>query len=244
MAKHTLTPSIHSELTTRTYLKTARFINRFHPRIDPKTEEITARFFKRFHPRIEFQLRNVVMNNNQDMLRKFTDAIQGRTVIQLYHCVNQYGYSSVQEIAESIFRNGFRIGQASNKGYGVYLASHSNYAQYWAGNNHAIVCDVIVDETRVGKYYSEIYSPENNWEYCVANPDLIYPKCYIEYERIWTNTHYERLWTNAICPTCPAEKHEQKEHQRRCDCRQYPTADTDDIIYDYDVSAATISART
>lgn len=58
LTKHTLFPSIHSEVTTRTDPKTeeitARFIKRFHPRIDPKTEEITARFFKRFHPRIEF----------------------------------------------------------------------------------------------------------------------------------------------------------------------------------------------
>lgn len=182
------------------------------------------RFISRFHPKVDVTIKSVKENDNKEMLEKFNRNAKGKIILQLYHCTENY-----KESYKTIFKDGFYIGQACNKGYGIYLASHSTYAYSWGGRNHVIVCDVIVDEEHVGKFFSEIYSTKNNWEYVVSKEELVYPRYLIEFDA--SNIEGKiKGWTNALCPTCPEYKHNFEECFRRCDCKQYPTADPEDII--------------
>lgn len=192
---------------------------------DIRLENAVNRFISRFNPKVDITIINVIENNNLEMLNNFNLSANGKPIVQLYHCTEKY-----KEKYESIFNNGFFVGPACNKGYGVYLASHSNYSYSWGGRNHVFICDVIVDEKHVGKYFSEIYSPTNNWEYVVSDRKLVFPRYLVEYSAS-NRTEEIRDWTNAICPTCPEYKHKLEESFRRCDCKQFPTADPEDIIY-------------
>lgn len=184
------------------------------------------RFISRFHPKVDITIKNVIENHNLDMLANFNKHAKGKTVLQLYHCTDSYKY---KEYCESIFNNGLYSGSASNKGYGIYLASHSNYAYSWGGRNHVFICDVIVEEDHVGKFFSEIYSPENNWEYVVTKKELVFPRYLVEFNA-GNRDEKIRGWTNALCPTCPEHKQKMDRQFCRCDCKQYPTADPKDII--------------
>ena len=135
------------------------------------------RFKSRLYKGTEFNVSGIIMNNNKESLEKFKSNIKDREVVQLYHCTDNYNY---HENFASICDNGFHIGSASNKGYGIYFASHSLYAQFWGGNNHVIVCNIIIGDG-VNKFYSEIYSENNNWGYVVTDKFLIYPVALIEF---------------------------------------------------------------
>lgn len=188
---------------------------------------IVKRFLARLEPEIIPKIKGVKFNDNQKMKEKFKSLIGDRKIIQVYHCTDSYEY---MKRTKDIFENGFRIGQASNKGYGVYFANHSQYAAFWGGGNHIIVSDVIVDEDFVSKHISEIYSTKNNWEYVVSKSELIFPKCLIEFELSTSNTRRNKSWSNGICDNCRAEKEKLEECYRRCDCKHFPTADHLDII--------------
>jgi hypothetical protein len=149
------------------------------------------------------------------MLEQFNIKAKCKMKLELYHCSDDY-----KNKYKSIFKNGFFKGPASNKGYGIYLSSHSNYSYKWGGRDHVIVCEVIVDENLVSKYYSEVFSPKNNWEFVVKDKSLIYPKYLIEYES--DDYKYDRYWTRALCYNCSEVKKSQNERYRRCDCPQFP----------------------
>ena len=185
-----------------------------------------SRFISRFHPNVTVTIDNVVENPNVEMQDAFHKLSTNKTVLQLYHCTEPDTYKTR---AESIFKNGFYIGSSCNKGYGIYLASHSNYAYNWGGRNHIIICDVIAEEPHVSKYFSEIYSPKNNWEYVVAKPNLVFPRYLVEFKASNLENH-AHIWTNALCPTCPEHKRQMEKCFHRCDCKQYPTADPEDIV--------------
>ena len=169
---------------------------------------------------------------------------KGKKIIQLYHSSQNIIYKP-EEVINSIFKNGFNIGSACNKGYGVYLASHSMYSFRWGGC-HTFIADVIVecdqDKNKekekekpfdIERFISEIYSPCNNSEYVISNPKLIYPRYYLEYE-VKPIEKYDpktKVWTNACCPNCPPEKKQNGPEFYRCDCPQYPTIDPTDLIY-------------
>ena len=184
------------------------------------------RFISRFHPNVDVTIKNVIENSNMKMRNTFHKLSKNKTIVQLYHCTDPYNY---KERTASIFKNGFYIGSSCNKGYGIYLASHSNYAYNWRGRNHVLICDVIVEEEHVSKYYSEIYSHKNNWEYVVSKIELVFPRYLVEFSASNFNSK-ENIWTNALCPTCPEHKRTKDKCFHRCDCKQYPTADPEDII--------------
>jgi hypothetical protein len=185
------------------------------------------RFISRFHPGVQVTVTNVTENSNIPMREAFQSLAKNKTILQLYHCTNPDNYN---ERTTSIFANGFYIGSSCNKGYGIYLASHSNYAYNWGGRNHVIICDVIVNEDFVSKYISEIYSAKHNWEYVVTKSELVYPRYLVEFNTTNLDDNVQ-IWTNALCPMCPEHKRRQDKCFHRCDCKQYPVADPEDIIY-------------
>lgn len=184
--------------------------------------DIVKRFVSRFEPYIIPKINGITFNHNKEMEEKFKKLIGNRKVIQLYHCTDSSNYSN---ISKNIFANGFHIGPASNKGYGVYFAGHSQYSAFWGGGNHIIVCDIIVDEEFVSKHISEIYSSINNWEYVVSKTELIFPKCLIEFQLSIDNSYRNKSWSNGICDNCRPEKEKFEECFRRCDCKHFPVAD-------------------
>ena len=184
--------------------------------------EIINRFISRFDDKIMPTITSIKFNENNKS--PFSLLIGDRQLIQIYHCIRSEYY---EEISKKIFTDGF-IANIGNKGYGVYLASHAQYARYWGGNNHVLVCDVIVDPKYVNRFISEVYSGVNNWEYVVSDPKLIYPVCLIKFE--CKRNCRERNWTNGMCPNCFDEASQDPEYTRRCDCKHYPIAHPDDII--------------
>jgi hypothetical protein len=193
-----------------------------------KSGQIVNRFISRLHfgSKCEYKITDLIENTNNEMKEKFDKLAEGKKVLQLYHCSKNIYQDGV---IDSIFKNGFRIGSASNKGYGVYMASHSRYAHYWGGH-HVFVCNVIADDTKMERYISEIYSPENNFEYVIKDTDIIYPVCYFKYAVTSDTADSKKIWTNACCDNCPEHKKNLKEEMfKRCDCPQSPTIDPADI---------------
>lgn len=202
-------------------------INKFFIKMSLLRLNLVKRFISRFDDGLIPNIKKVTLNNNQKMKDKFEKLVGNREIIQVYHCTDSYEYL---ERTKNIFDNGFRIGPASNKGYGVYFASHSQYSAFWGGCNHVIVADVIVDKDFVSRHISEIYSTKNNWEYVVSTPELIFPRCLIEFELSTSNALRNKSWSNGICDNCREEKEKLDECFRRCDCKHFPTADKLDII--------------
>ena len=98
--------------------------------------------------------------------------------IELYHTIDSFNQN---DIIKSIKYNGLRPGSACNKGYGVYLSSHSKYSLLWQINNPVIVCDVLYDKNKVKRYRAEVGNgKKDEYEYVISQPNLIIPK-YIFY---------------------------------------------------------------
>lgn len=186
---------------------------------------IVKRFLSRFESGITVKVKGVTFNNNKKMKQNFESLICDRKIIQLYHCTDSYDYL---KRSKDIFDNGFIIGPSSIKGKGVYFASHSQYSAFWGGRNHVIVSDIIVDEDHVSRHISEIYSSNNNWEYVISYPKLIFPRCLIEFQCF--TTPRSKYWSNAICDNCRSKNEKIEEFYRRCDCKHFPVADKFDII--------------
>jgi hypothetical protein len=193
-----------------------------------ETISVMERFISRFYSSVKFIQFSITENTSFKHLDNFNKLSKNKQKLELYHCTRNYNY---QENVKSIFDDGLFPGSACNKGYGIYLASHSNYSLTWGGGNHVFVCEVIADETLVHKYISEIYSPKNSWEYVVDDRYIIYPKYLIEYKLERINNHfYKNLYTNATCENCPEYKKNMEECYRRCDCRHFPIVEEENLI--------------
>lgn len=206
---------------------------------------ICQRFVNRLHlptssiihiTRLDENINKRTYNNN--IFTKFFGIFQKKPLLlQLYHSTRYVSEDKIQ----SIFQNGLFPGSACNKGYGVYLSSHSRYSYLWGDSKwdrqndifvkHVFICNVIGKQSSMNKYISEIYSPKNNWEYVVSDHDIVYPKYYMEYFVTPQDCiKSERGWTNATCPACLAQNEHIEICFRRCDCEQHPTIDPEDII--------------
>ena len=185
------------------------------------------RFIERISLQSKLNIKRMSITENRvfspSHLNKFNTLAKNKTKLELYHCTRSYNY---QDNIDSIFKDGLYPVSASNKGYGIYLAAHSNYSVKWGGCNHVFVCEVIVDEAFVTKHISEVYSPKNNWEYVVTNRHLIYPKYLIEYELEIYDYALEKIYTNAICERCLKDC----ACARRCDCPHLPIVEEDNVI--------------
>lgn len=188
---------------------------------------IVKRFISRFEPGINPKIKGIKLNNNEEAENNFKKLMGNKKILQLYHCTESYDYL---KRAENIFNKGFWIGPASNKGYGVYFASHAQYSVFWGGRNHVIVCNIIVDEKHVSKHISEIYSSFNNWEYVVSKPELILPIALVEFELELINVPRIKSWSNGMCNNCRHKQEKIEEQYRRCDCKHFPVADPLDIV--------------
>ena len=187
---------------------------------------VMERFLERISLHSKTNLKKISITENNlfspTSLKEFKKLAKNKTTLELYHC-NGRDY---KDNINSIFKDGLFPGSASNKGYGIYLAAHSNYSVKWGGCNHAFVCEVIMDDAFVTKHISEIYSPTHNWEYVVKNRFLVYPKYLIEYELEMDDYRLEKIYTNAICEDCPDYKKAFKEEcYRKCDCPHFPIED-------------------
>lgn len=185
------------------------------------------RFKNRFRKGIKININSVIENRNEKLPGEFSKNMKDKKILQLYHSIRN-GLDS-RETAKSIFENGFNDLGDGNKGYGTYLSSHSSYSYFWGGRNHIIICDVICDEKYVKRFISEIYSEENNWEYVVKKPKLIYPRFYVEYTEE-KNVEFNKIWTNHRCEICQTTPVLINQIHRRCDCPQFPTYLEDDSV--------------
>ncbi len=148
--------------------------------------------------------------------KNFIKLKENKPVLELYHKTRETDYNGNWDF-NSIIKNGFMLSRHGNKGYGVYMANHGRYSYSWGGydilgNNNVIICEVIYDPQDVFRYRSELVSPNFNSEYRITNPDLIYPKYFIEYNVEGKKTSYG--WVdhgNFGCPKCDINK-------TRCDC--------------------------
>lgn len=188
-------------------------------------ELIVNRFIDRMNINGIFNIINIEENKNQKLLEKWLDLKENNKVLQLYHSIRDFDYL---EKKDSIFNNGFYIGCADNKGYGVYLANHSRYSAFWAGSyTGVLVCDVIYDSKYIKRCKSEIYSPIHDSEYVVSKPELIFPRYYIKYsfETDENVPYVKRGYFNCVKCDTPNEF----GYSVRCDC-PFDNVDDNDFI--------------
>lgn len=142
--------------------------------------------------------------------------------LELYHTIRSFSQKETEEIIKSIIKNGFYSSIYGNKGYGVYLSSHSAYGYKWAGyGSGMLVCHVKINEShKIKRFISEI---PPGYEY-VVDPSIIVPAYFIEYEVI--GKYKGIIWRELGefgCNTCDKEK-------RRCDCPLEPAIIDDNNV--------------
>ncbi len=148
--------------------------------------------------------------------KNFIKMGENKPILELYHKTREINDDGLWDF-NGIIKNGFAMSRFGNKGTGVYMANHGRYSYTWGGYdingiNNVIISEVIYDPEHVFRYRSELYSPNFNSEYKITNPELIYPKYFIEY-----TTEGKKIpsgWVqhgNFGCINCDINK-------TRCDC--------------------------
>jgi hypothetical protein len=114
---------------------------------------------RRFISRFDFDVTNrlrilkVTQNTNSKMINEFNTRIQDHPVLELYHVVRSPDY---RPVIDRIFSQGFEGGLHGNRGPGIYVSSHSQYAAFWGNNEHVIVCHVIADKDSLSRHTSDV----------------------------------------------------------------------------------------
>ena len=144
-------------------------------------------------------------------------------VLELYHTIRSLS-TETKSIVESIVKTGFRESVYGNKGYGVYLSSHSSYGLRWVGSTPGmIICYVNYnDPTKIKRFIAEI---PPGYEY-VVQPEIITPAYFVEYKLIGPNGNQGWLKLGESgCEPCDKKK-------KRCDCPMTPSVyPFDNVVY-------------
>ena len=150
--------------------------------------------------------------------------LKEQSYLELYHTIRSYSIIETKETVHSIVKNGFRSSIYGNKGFGVYLSSHSAYGCRWVGATAGmLICHLKIDEpNKIKRFLAEI---PPGYEY-VVDPDIIIPSYFVEYEIVGKsgNQGYRKLGQTG-CKECDNE-------YRRCDCPIEPAIyPVDNIVH-------------
>lgn len=188
--------------------------------ISPYVKDAIEKYISIVPKNIKIDITKVISSN-----KEFNITNNRQKKIRLYHVIREDNDRKRLDIANDIIKNGFMIHKAiipPNKGFGIYFAEHANYSLFWGTTKHnVVISNVDMDDRKVKRYISEIYSETNNNEYVVSDESIIEPICYLELSKqIFISNNNTSFWTNPKCEKCNKT---QSKYLLRCDCQQYPT---------------------
>ncbi len=166
--------------------------------------------FNNYNTKYTLDIDNIHYIHNEKLCSRWKKYSQEYGSFLCFHKIR----SNDSSVLESISVNGLQQRYCSrifNKGYGVYLASHSNYPLLW-GDGHIILCDVAKHPNYLKSFRSEIPPGQ---EYVVTNDEIVLPllafKSNVTFlERLKTNNFYYK-YGDSGCDKCDKKK-------IRCDC--------------------------